>query len=184
MRSGRLCRELKISAPRFLSGDRDRVSVFYEAKVEWAVIEVGMAAGWMQRTSSGRKLRSLPVSARSPGVSRWHSQGDCLGKGRIIKQGVPLVTLNRTGSARVIQQRCEEMGAPLFRFQKSFQQRALHTIQAGLSSLSGKECIPGCQPVLAGEHQLTNAALAIKVTEIILKNSRRFIAISGKDWEG
>ena len=174
--------ELADEVRKVVSGIKDFSPTFFEvvtaiaflyfmrAKVEWAVIEVGMG-GRLDATNIIR-----PEVAVITGIGLDHREflGGTLReiageKAGIIKQGVPLVTAEQDPEALgVIQQRCEEMGAPLFRFQKEFSAESASHDSGGVSlHYQGKNAYRDVSLSLAGEHQLTNAALAIKVTEII-----------------
>lgn len=143
---------------------------FMRMKVEWAVVEVGMGG----RLDATNILQPEVGVITSIGIDHSEFLGDTLEdiareKAGIIKQGVPLVTAEQCPEVMgVIQQRCDETGAPLFRFHSEFSAERASSESAAVSlHYQGKNAYRDLSLSLAGEHQIINAALAIKVVEII-----------------
>lgn len=143
---------------------------FMRMKVEWAVVEVGMG-GRLDATNI-----ILPEVSVITSIGLDHSEflGNTLEaiareKAGIIKQGVPLVTADQRPEVMgVIQQRCDESGAPLFRYNSEFSSELASTgTDAILLHYRGSKEYRDIGLSLAGEHQIINAALAIKVVEIV-----------------
>ena len=143
---------------------------FMSMKVEWAVVEVGMGG----RLDATNIIQPEVAVITNIGIDHCEFLGDTLEeiareKAGIIKQGVPVVIAGQQPEVmRVIQQRCEEAGAPLFRFQSEFSaERA--SGDAGAISLNyyGKNAYLDVGVSLPGEHQIGNAALAIKAAEVL-----------------
>lgn len=143
---------------------------FMRSKVEWAVIEVGMGG----RLDATNIIRPEVAVITGIGIDHREFLGNTIReiageKAGIIKQGVPLVTAELDPDAlEVIQQRCSERGAPLFRFRKEFSaERASPGADALSLHYQGKHTFRDISLSLAGDHQILNAALAIQATEII-----------------
>ncbi len=143
---------------------------FKRMKVEWAVVEVGMG-GRLDATNI-----VLPEVSVITSIGMDHSEflGDTLEaiageKAGIIKQGVPLVTAEQRPEVMgVIKQRCDESSAPLFRHNFEFASELVPTMTDGLSlNYRGSRAYQDVGLSLAGEYQISNAAVAIKAVEII-----------------
>ncbi len=143
---------------------------FRKMKVQWAVVEAGMG-GRLDATNI-----ILPEVSVITSIGMDHSEflGDTLEaiareKAGIIKQGVPLVTAEQRPEVMgVIQQRCDESGTPLFRYNSEFSsERASDKTDAVFLHYRGSREYRDVGLSLAGEHQISNAALAIKAVEII-----------------
>jgi dihydrofolate synthase/folylpolyglutamate synthase len=143
---------------------------FMRMKVEWAVIEVGMGG----RLDATNIIQPEVTVITGIGIDHSEFLGDTLAdiareKAGIIKQGVPLVTTGqRPEVMEIIQQRCDEAGAPLFRFHSEFSaEGASRDSEAVSLHYQGKNAYRDVGVSLAGEYQIGNAALAIKVAEIL-----------------
>jgi len=143
---------------------------FMRMKVEWAVVETGMGG----RLDATNIIQPEVAVITSIGIDHREFLGDTLEeiareKAGIIKQGVPVVTADQNPEVmRVIQQRCDEMGAPLFRFYSEFSaERASGDAEAVSLHYQGENAYQDVGLSLAGEHQIGNAALAIKAAEVI-----------------
>lgn len=143
---------------------------FMRMKVEWAVVEVGMG-GRLDATNI-----ILPEVSVITSIGLDHSEflGDALEdiareKAGIIKRGVPLVTAAQAPEVMgIIRQRCDEAGAPLFRYNSEFSAApASGDAEAVSLHYQGSNEFRDIRLSLAGEHQVSNAALAIKVIEIL-----------------
>jgi dihydrofolate synthase/folylpolyglutamate synthase len=143
---------------------------FMRMKVEWAVVEVGMGG----RLDATNIIQPEVVVITSIGLDHSEFLGDTLAeiareKAGIIKQGVPVVTAEQGPEVmRVIQRRCDEMCAPLFRFGAEFSaERASGDAEAVYLHYKGENAYQDIGLSLAGEHQISNAALAIKAAEVL-----------------
>jgi dihydrofolate synthase/folylpolyglutamate synthase len=143
---------------------------FKRMKVEWAVIEVGMG-GRLDATNIIR-----PEVTVITGIGLDHSEflGAGLGdiareKAGIIKRGVPLVTAEQQPEVmEILQQRCKEAGVPLYRFRADFSAEDVsRSPESVFLHYEGTNAFRDVRVPLAGEHQIGNAALAIKVAEIL-----------------
>ena len=143
---------------------------FRRMKVDWAVVEVGMG-GRLDATNTILPHVSVITTV---GVDHSEFLGTALGdiareKAGIIKQGVPLVTAEQHPEVMgVIQQRCREAGAALYRHDTEFfTQKAEGNADGVCFDYQGDKTYRDLCLSLAGEHQIVNAALAIKVFEIV-----------------
>jgi dihydrofolate synthase / folylpolyglutamate synthase len=143
---------------------------FMRMKVEWAVVEVGMGG----RLDATNIIQPEVAVITSIALDHREFLGDTLEeiareKAGIIKQGVAVVTAEQSPEVmRVIQQRCDEMGAPFFRFHSEYSaERASSDSEAISLHYQGKNEYQDVGVSLAGEHQIGNAALAIKVAEVL-----------------
>ena len=157
---------------------------FMRMKVEWAVVEVGMGG----RLDATNIIQPEVAVITSIGIDHSEFLGDTLEdiareKAGIIKQGVPLVTAEQCPEVMgVIQQRCDEKEAPLFRFHSEFSAERASRDSAVVSlHYQGKNAYRDVSLSLAGEHQIVNAALAIKVIEIV---SEKYPEMDGDIREG
>jgi dihydrofolate synthase / folylpolyglutamate synthase len=143
---------------------------FMRMKVEWAVVEVGMGG----RLDATNIIQPEVAVITNIGIDHCEFLGDTLEeiareKAGIIKQGVPVVAAEQSPEVmRVIQQRCDKAGAPLFRLQSEFSVE-LASGDAGAISLNyhGRKSYMDVGVSLSGEHQINNAALAIKTAEVL-----------------
>jgi dihydrofolate synthase/folylpolyglutamate synthase len=143
---------------------------FMRMQVEWAVVETGMGG----RLDATNIIQPEVVVITSIGPDHREFLGDTLEeiareKAGIIKQGVPVVTAGQPPEVmKVIQQRCAEAGAPLFRFHSEFSaEGASGDAEAVSLNYQGKNEYRDVGLSLAGEHQIGNAALAIKAAEVL-----------------
>ena len=143
---------------------------FMRMKVEWAVVETGMGG----RLDATNIVRPEVAVITSIGLDHREFLGDTLGeiageKAGIIKEGVPVVTAEQSPEVmRVIQRRCDEMGAPLYRFGLEFSaERASGAAEAVSLHYNGKNAYRDVGLSLAGDHQIGNAALALKAAEVL-----------------
>lgn len=143
---------------------------FMRMKVEWAVVEVGLGG----RLDATNIIQPEVTVITSIGIDHREFLGDTLEeiareKAGIIKHGVPVVTAEQSPEVmKVIQQRCAEMGAPLFRFNSEFSaERASGDAETVSLHYKGKNAYRDVGLSLAGEHQIGNAALAIKAAEVL-----------------
>jgi dihydrofolate synthase / folylpolyglutamate synthase len=143
---------------------------FRKMKVEWAVIETGMG-GRLDATNIIMPEVSVITSI---GLDHREFLGDSLKeiageKAGIIKKGVPVVTAGQEPVVmEVIQKKCRDSGAELFRYGAEFSAvKVSHGAETVALDYEGSSSLRNVGLALAGKHQVLNAALAIKVTEII-----------------
>lgn len=143
---------------------------FMKMKVQWAVVEVGMGG---RLDASNIILPEVSVIT-SIGLDHREFLGDTLEaiareKAGIIKKGVPLVTAEQSpGVMEIIRQRCDETGSRLFRYNSDFSSEvaSIGDVTVSLNYKGAKE-YRDIMLSMAGEHQIINAALAIKTIEIV-----------------
>jgi dihydrofolate synthase/folylpolyglutamate synthase len=143
---------------------------FRRMNVQWAVVEVGMGG----RLDATNILLPEVSVITSIGIDHSEFLGDTLEdiareKAGIIKQGVPVVTAGQTPEVlRVIERRCEESGAPLFRYNSEFSAETASSDPEAVSlHYQGSSTYRDVSLGLAGEYQIMNAALAIKAVEAV-----------------
>jgi len=140
---------------------------FAEAGVEAAVLEVGMG-GRLDATNV-----VAPLAAVITNVSREHTAylGRRLAqiaveKAGIIKPGVPCLTGAGGVALGVIEGRCNELGAPLYRLGRELRVRVR---EGGRLDYQGVNIgLKGLELGLLGRHQAANAALALGAAEVAL----------------
>lgn len=145
---------------------------FQRKGVGWAVVETGMG-GRLDATNI--LLPEVSVITR---ISRDHQEflGDTLAaiageKAGIIKPAVPVVCAEQEKEAEeVLLSVAGGKGSPVFLYDRDFS-GTLKT--SGLEGISfdyrdGEELLSGLQTPLAGDHQLTNACLAVKAATLAL----------------
>jgi dihydrofolate synthase/folylpolyglutamate synthase len=143
---------------------------FRNRKVAWAVVEVGMGG----RLDATNILLPEVSVLTSIGIDHREFLGCTVEdiareKAGIIKQGVPVVTARQLPEVmEIIQQRCRESGSPLFRFSADFvAEKAAGCIDPVSLHYQGSGTYRDVCLSLSGEHQISNAALAIKTVEIV-----------------
>ncbi len=143
---------------------------FKRMNVQWAVVEVGMGG----RLDATNILLPEVTVITSIGIDHSEFLGDTLEdiareKAGIIKQGVPVVTAGQYPEViGVIERRCEESGAPLFRYHAEFSaETASRDPEAVSLHYQGSNTYRDVRLGLAGEYQVMNAALAIKAVETL-----------------
>ncbi|MDH4233254.1 MAG: bifunctional folylpolyglutamate synthase/dihydrofolate synthase, partial [Nitrospirota bacterium] len=141
---------------------------FRKMQVQWAVVEVGMGG----RLDATNILLPEVSVITSIGLDHREFLGDTLEdiareKAGIIKAGVPVVAAGQSpGVMRVIERRCEEAGAPLFRYNAEFTAEiASGDPEAVALHYQGCNAYRDVVVALSGEYQVMNAALAIKAVE-------------------
>lgn len=143
---------------------------FMKMKVQWAVVEVGMGG----RLDATNIILPEVAVITSIGIDHREFLGNTLEeiareKAGIIKKGVPLVIANQgPGVMEIIRQRCDETGSRLFRYNSEFSSEVVSTGTETVSlNYKGSKEYGDILLSLAGEHQIINAALAIKAIEIV-----------------
>jgi dihydrofolate synthase / folylpolyglutamate synthase len=143
---------------------------FRKMGVEWAVIETGMG-GRLDATNiilpEVSVLTSIGLDHREfLGGTLREIAGE---KAGIIKQGVPVVTAGQEPVVmEVIRARCDEKGSGLYRHGTDFSAKRVSPHAEAVSlDYQGSCSYSGVRLALSGEHQVVNAALAIKAVEVI-----------------
>lgn len=147
---------------------------FRSMQTGWAVVEVGMG-GRLDATN----ILSPEVSVITS-ISLDHREflGSTLReiareKAGIIKDGVPVVSAGQDPDvAAVLGQAASEHGSTLHRYGDTFAAELTAWDIDGISlHYHGDRDLRDLRVPLAGEHQLVNAAVAIKTAELIMKRS-------------
>ena len=141
---------------------------FASEKVDWAVLETGMGGRY-----DATNVVHPEVSVIS-NISMEHQEylGDTLAKiarekAGIIKRGAGVVTGARQKSAlRVIEQVTTEKEVPLYRLGKEVR---IRKDKGAFTYLGINRRWPGVKIGLIGDHQVTNAALALGTLELLLE---------------
>ena len=141
---------------------------FAECAIDVAVIEVGMG-GRLDATNVVRPLVSIITN-----VSRDHEK--VLGSGvravarekaGIIKRGIPVITAARGVALQVVEEVCQKVDAPLYRYGREFTVAATEEGE-NFSFIAGEDVpITGLRSVLMGRHQYLNAACAIMAATLM-----------------
>lgn len=142
--------------------------VFLEAKVELAILEVGLG-GRLDATNAVSRPRATAITSIAYDHTEW--LGDSIEsiaaeKAGILKPGVPLITgpLPRA-AAQVIEQRAHEVGAaPVWRVgeELSMTPHGEHLVVQGPVGRS-----LSITPSLRGAHQRSNAAIAVGLSWLL-----------------
>lgn len=166
----------EISAPTFFEFVTAIAFEYFRRKgVDWAVVEVGM----------GGRLDSTNIIAPEASVisriSYDHQAflGDTLReiaaeKAGIIKAAVPVISASQDAdAAEVIAAAAKERSAPLSVFGRDFEGRLKSSGVGGISFeyRDGEDTFDSLQVPLAGEHQLSNACLAVKAALTALRRA-------------
>jgi dihydrofolate synthase/folylpolyglutamate synthase len=142
---------------------------FASAGVDWAVLETGMG-GRYDATNIVQ-----PEACVISNISLEHQEylGNTLAaiareKAGIIKQGLDVVTGTRQKNAlTVIEKVAKDKGAPLYRLGKEI--RVRRDKDRGFSYLGFYRRWPRVKIGMPGEHQITNATLALGVVDLLLQ---------------
>ena len=147
---------------------------FKRKNVDWAVIETGM----------GGRLDATNVLAPEVSVitSISYDHKDFLGetisaiaeeKAGIIKNRIPVVTSEQEPAVMdIIKKKADEKGSGLFIYGKDFSVTAKKEgINGSIFDYRGDMELEGLEIFLAGRHQILNAALAVKTSEVLIKKS-------------
>ncbi len=147
-------------------------SYFARSQVDFAVIEVGVG-GRYDCTNTIEPLVSVvtsvdfdhtdPLGESLPEIA-WHKAG-------IVRKGIPLATAaHQPEVIEVLRRECEQQGAPLLRVGEDTRYQVRHLSPDGgrfdFWGLDGKEW-PDLRLPLLGEHQVTNAAVALTAIEAL-----------------
>ncbi|KAF4076937.1 hypothetical protein AMELA_G00202340 [Ameiurus melas] len=130
--------------------------IFLQEKVDVAIIEVGIGGAY-DCTNIIRRPWVCGIS--SLGIDHTSILGDTIEKiawqkGGIFKPGVPAFIVNQPeGPMKVLQERAEEIGCPLFLCPELARYRSSDEVKLGL----------------AGQHQWSNASLALQLTHCWLQ---------------
>lgn len=154
------------------------VKHFAEERCGAAVVEVGLGG----RTDCTNVFDSAPVTVISNVEYEhrerlgWTAAAIAREKSDIIRGGICVTGARRPEALRVIQERCAERGATLWRFGRDVRCRVTCADFSG-STLDVKTplgAVSGLRLPLAGEHQSVNAALAVAAAQA-------FMASQGSD---
>ncbi len=139
---------------------------FAEKKVDIAVLEVGMG-GRLDATNSAPAILSIITS-----VSRDHTKylGEKIGdiaseKSGIIKRNAPCLTACSGTALKIIKEQAIKKNSPLYIYGRDF-----YTIKKSEDAFEYhgiKQVLKNLKLNLKGEHQLTNAALALAAQEFL-----------------
>ncbi len=141
---------------------------FASERVDWAILETGMGGRY-----DATNVVHPEVSIIS-NISMEHQEylGNTLAKiahekAGIIKSNAGIVTGTRQKSAlRVIEQVATEKEVPLYRLGKEIR---IRKDRGALTYLGISRCWPRVKIGLIGDHQVTNAALALGALELLLE---------------
>ncbi|NTU42085.1 MAG: bifunctional folylpolyglutamate synthase/dihydrofolate synthase [Nitrospirales bacterium] len=148
-------------------------SVYFRKQgVDRAVMEVGMGG----RLDATNVITPDVSVITRVGIDHKEFLGESLReiageKAGIIKKGIPVVaSFQQKEVEEVIEEKCREVGAPLFRYGKDFEARL---VSSGLEGITihyddGKVTLENLSIPLAGDHQLINASVAIKAALLAL----------------
>ncbi|MBI5203896.1 MAG: bifunctional folylpolyglutamate synthase/dihydrofolate synthase [Nitrospirae bacterium] len=147
---------------------------FKRKNVDWAVIETGM----------GGRLDATNVLASEVSVitSISYDHKDFLGetisaiaeeKAGVIKNRIPVVTSEQEPAVMdVIKKKAEERDSGLFVCGKDFSVTTKkEDINGSIFDYRGDMELEGLEIFLAGRHQILNAALAVKTSEVLIRKS-------------
>lgn len=169
------------------------LTYFRDSRVDFAVLEVGMG-GRFDATNAVTPLVSVITT-----ISKDHQKylGRSLGKiafekAGIIKKGVPVVCGVRRGTAfRLIRRRARELGAPFVEVFGPATSFVLLSSRRGFRfRYDSGSATYSFAPSLQGVHQGENAAVAIRVAEVlgtVWKPLEKRILVEGIErtqWEG
>ncbi|NVM20334.1 MAG: bifunctional folylpolyglutamate synthase/dihydrofolate synthase [Desulfobacterales bacterium] len=163
---------------------------FARQKVDWAILETGMGG----RYDATNVVK--PEAGVISNISIEHTEylGNTLAKiaaekAGIIKEGVGVVTGVRQKSAlRVIEQAAAEKGVPLRRLGKQIKIRK--DGDGSFTYMGPKFRWPNVKVGLIGDHQITNAALALGALELLAEKGLRladeavYAGLAAARWPG
>jgi dihydrofolate synthase/folylpolyglutamate synthase len=143
---------------------------FKRRNVQWAVVEVGLGG----RLDATNLLMPEVTVITAIGYDHCEFLGRTLReiageKVGIIKDGVPVVTAaQRAEAMEVIEKKTAEKKCRLFRYGEQFTAQLLSLSPQGICfHYSGAGEYEDIHLPLAGEHQMTNGAMAIKTVELL-----------------
>jgi dihydrofolate synthase/folylpolyglutamate synthase len=143
---------------------------FRKMKVNWAIVEVGMGG----RLDATNLIMPEAAVITSIGYDHHEFLGRTLKeitgeKTGIIKDKVPVVTADqRPEVMEVIKYSASEKNSSLFKYKSDFSSEMVSDEPEGISfNFYGSSEYRDIKLPLSGEHQLVNASVAIKATEII-----------------
>ena len=157
--------------------------LFRDAAVDRAILEVGLGG----RLDSTNAVQSAVTCITSIELEHTDKLGDTLGeiageKAGILKPGVPCVVGRLPEeAARVVRERANLQGAPLFELGRDFDVRA----EREVSSASDPRALVNLhfeardgfeargQTAVVGDHQLANAAIAIQAVRLLRRVGSR-----------
>ncbi|MEK6653361.1 MAG: folylpolyglutamate synthase/dihydrofolate synthase family protein [Nitrospirota bacterium] len=147
---------------------------FERNNIDWAVVETGMGG----RLDATNVL--MPEVSVITSISYDHKYflGETISaiaeeKAGIIKNRIPVVTSEQEPAVMdVIKKKADEKGSGLFIYGKDFSVKAKkENINGSIFDYRGDMELEGLEIFLAGRHQILNAALAVKTSEVLIKKS-------------
>ncbi len=145
---------------------------FRNAGVEWAVIETGLG-GRLDATNV--VVPDVTVITRI-GIDHCEFLGKTLReiaseKAGVIKAGIPVVSApQETEAMEVIGRKAAERGSQLLTYGESFKSELISESLRGISfHYAGQGRSQDLSVSLAGRHQMTNASVAVKTAEILMR---------------
>lgn len=151
------------------------IHYFFREKVDFIILEVGLGGRWDATSAITPEVTAIITIARDHTMILGKRLGQIAGeKAGIIKKGVPVVCGCRVGSIahRVIKNTATQVQAPFFNVIDSknhLEIRDNHTYQCSYTTESGDYTF---DVRLNGVHQPFNAAVAIKVIQVLSNNNK------------
>jgi dihydrofolate synthase/folylpolyglutamate synthase len=158
------------------------IHYFSREKVEFIILEVGLGGRWDATSTITPEVTAITTIARDHTMILGKRLGQIAGeKAGIIKKGVPVVCGCRVGSIahRVIKNTAAQAQAPFFNVIDTKNHLEIldnHTYQCSYTTESGDYTF---DVRLNGVHQPFNAAVAIKVIQV-LNNNNKSVYVSKK----
>lgn len=153
---------------------------FAKMQVDYAVIEVGMG-GLYDSTNVLRPEVTIITNVTLDHTSVLGKTVEAISeqKAGIIKNGVPVVTAASGTALSVICAKAQELSAPVYQLGRDFKVEQLAFFYKGQSFnyVEGDNSDPYISHLL-GEHQLANAAVAIKALKILAQKDARITQTS------
>jgi dihydrofolate synthase/folylpolyglutamate synthase len=150
---------------------------FAQAGVDWAVVETGMGG----RYDATNIVQPEACVISNIGLEHQEYLGNTLAKiarekGGIIKKGIGVVTgIRQQNALEVIENVAKDKGAPLYRLGKEI--RIRRNKGDTFTYLSGHRRWPRIKIGMIGEHQMTNAALALGAIDLLTEKK---LSVSGQ----
>lgn len=150
---------------------------FMRKKVDMAVIETGMGG----RLDSTNVI--LPLVTVITNISRDHQQflGNTIEqiaeeKAGIIKENVPVISAQQENTVlNVLEKQAQDKKSDIFVYGKDFMAAQLYEdIGKNIFNYEGGLKIDNLELSLMGKHQVSNAALALKTSELVAKISSEY----------
>ncbi|MBZ4687286.1 MAG: dihydrofolate synthase / folylpolyglutamate synthase [Clostridia bacterium] len=142
---------------------------FYEENVDLVVVEVGLG-GAIDSTNVIKPLISIITNVA---MDHMNYLGNTIAeiatvKAGIIKEGVPVITGATQEALEVIEEVCSKKRAPLIVLNRDVKYQAKEiSIKGSSFDYFGKSNFRDLKIALLGEHQISNAVMAVKAAEIL-----------------